>query len=65
METPLFAAVTAGNLPEVKELLKKETKETIDAVNLRYFTSGKKILLVLEIFISVKNKMQKYSENIM
>ncbi len=33
METPLFAAVTAGNLAEVLQLLKKETKETIDAVS--------------------------------
>jgi hypothetical protein len=32
METPLFIAVSAGNLAEVKELVKKETKETIDAV---------------------------------
>ena len=32
METELFAAVTAGELDKVKELLKKETKETIDQV---------------------------------
>ena len=32
METELFAAVTAGDLDKVKELLKKETKETIDQV---------------------------------
>jgi len=34
METELFAAVTAGELEKVKELLKKETKETIDQVKI-------------------------------
>jgi hypothetical protein len=38
METPLFAAVTAGNLAEVQQLLKKETKETIDAVSLNLYS---------------------------
>ena len=32
METELFAAVTAGEVDRTKELLKKETKETIDQV---------------------------------
>ena len=32
METELFSAVTAGDLEKAKELLKKETKETIDQV---------------------------------
>jgi hypothetical protein len=40
METPLFAAVTAGNLAEVQQLLKKETKETIDAVSLNLYSSS-------------------------
>ena len=37
METELFAAVTAGDLDKVKELLKKETKETIDQVMMHTF----------------------------
>jgi len=30
METELFASVEAGDLDKFKELIKKETKETID-----------------------------------
>ena len=32
METELFASVEAGDLDKFKELIKKETKETIDQV---------------------------------
>jgi len=39
METELFAAVTAGELDKVKELLKKETKETIDQVDFYGYTA--------------------------
>jgi len=39
METELFAAVTAGEMDRVKELLKKETKETIDQVDFYGYTA--------------------------
>jgi cytohesin len=39
METELFAAVEAGDLAKVKELLKKETKETIDQVDFYGYTA--------------------------
>ena len=33
METELFASVEGGDFDKFKELIKKETKETIDQVN--------------------------------
>merc|ERR1712071_658152 len=39
METELFAAVTAGEMDRVKELIKKETKETIDQVDFYGYTA--------------------------
>jgi len=39
METELFAATEAGDLAKVKELLKKETKETIDQVDFYGYTA--------------------------
>ena len=43
METELFAAVTAGELEKVKELLKKETKETIDQVKIIFLCKSSKL----------------------
>lgn len=39
METELFAATEAGDIAKVKELLKKETKETIDQVDFYGYTA--------------------------
>ena len=47
METELFAAVTAGDTEKAKQLLTKETKETIDQV---FFKS--KLLISPDIKIS-------------
>merc|ERR1712130_117737 len=39
METELFAACTEGDVAKAKELLKKETKETIDQVDFYGYTA--------------------------
>ena len=39
METELFASVEAGDLDKFKELIKKETKETIDQVDFYGYTA--------------------------
>merc|ERR1712117_59424 len=39
METELFASVEAGDLAKFKELIKKETKETIDQVDFYGYTA--------------------------
>ena len=39
METELFASVEAGDLDRFKELIKKETKETIDQVDFYGYTA--------------------------
>merc|ERR1711978_833083 len=39
METELFASVEAGDLEKFKELIKKETKETIDQVDFYGYTA--------------------------
>ena len=39
METELFAAVEAGDMDKVKELVKKETKDTIDQVDFYGYTA--------------------------
>ena len=39
METELFASVEAGDFDKFKELIKKETKETIDQVDFYGYTA--------------------------
>ena len=39
METELFASVEAGDLDKFRELIKKETKETIDQVDFYGYTA--------------------------
>ena len=39
METELFASVEAGDFDKFKELVKKETKETIDQVDFYGYTA--------------------------
>ena len=39
METELFASVEAGDFDKFKELIKKETKETIDQVDFYSYTA--------------------------
>ena len=47
METELFASVEAGDLDKFKELIKKETKETIDQVNMPVWSLVKILNLII------------------